>query len=300
MVGVIADGDMDRIQAHGGHIIRTEFTYSDSVATLKPLFDEAASRGIRVQPLAGWNNGIQVPDLSNLVNWAAAFGPGGTNWPGGSTPLPMLAIELGNENAFSYKSGSANTTGYNSIANSYGTRARALQVALAASSSAAARAVGTLIEMDDGNMGSSSWIDNVKIGGGQALLDTMIAPVAHPYGPSYMTRVNRLAGYLATAGSTKKFYLTEYGISSDNGASLTDNYGWPVNLTYDQAGTDMSGVISTMQSSGKIAQLLIYHMSDHASHLSTNDREKFFGIVKIDGTDKGTFTTVCSNAFTAG
>jgi hypothetical protein len=301
LLGVASNADpatqLPRASGIGCTIMRIEFDYNAAVSTLKPIFDQAATLGIRVQPIAGWDNGANpVPDLSNLVTWAAAFGTGGTNWPGGVTAFPMLAIELGNENSFSYKSGSWDSPELAAIAQSYGQKARALQVALASSPSAAARAVGTIIELDDGNSGSANWINNVKLGGGQPLFDTMVAPAAHPYGPDYMTRINRIAGFLATAGSTKKYYLTEYGLATDNGASITpDNYGWPVNQTYTQAGTAIGGVISTMRASGKVAQLMIYEMSDLSAPGANTFKENYFGIVQQNGTAKGAYTSTLAS-----
>lgn len=308
MVGVVSNSDpgnqLPRAQAVGCRIMRIEFTYSDSVATLKPVFDQAASLGIRVQPLAGWSDGSNpVPDLSNLVNWAAAFGPGGTNWPGGVTALPMLAIELGNENSYPYKSGAYTSTTYSQIAQSYGSRVAALQSALAASSNAAARAVGTVVELDDGwsPAGDPTWINNVKIGGGLSVLTNMIAPVTHPYGNDYMTRINRLYGYLVAAGGAKPYYVTEYGIATDNGVSLVpNNGGWPVNSTYSTAATNLNTVASDMQSSGKVGQMMIFQMSDQAASGATTDREKYFGIVHDTGAAKGAYTTTAQSLMTAG
>lgn len=293
-VGVVSGSfplnDIPRAAARGVSVIRMEFDYTDTVSTLKPYFDAAASAGIRIQPLAGWNNGINVPDLSNLVTWAAAFGPGGTNWGAAGTPYPLTAIELGNENSAFYKSGDPTSTTYINIAKSYGTRALALQNALAAGGAAAAQ-VGTLLEMDDGNMGSNAWIANAVSTGGSAMLANMKAPVLHTYGPDTLSRINRVAGYLATAGSTKQYCITETGIASDNGVSLTDNYGWPVNLTYSTAATDLTTSITGMRDSGKVRQVLIYNMTDNAASGSTTDREGFFGLLRSDGTAKGGYTT---------
>lgn len=270
----------------GCPVLRVEFAYSDSVATLKPVIDLCASLGIRVQPLAGWDNGISVPDLSNVVSWATAFGPGGSNWPGGSSPYAILNIELGNENSFGYKSGTVGGSGYNTIAQSYGTRVLAVQNALAATGTP----VKTLVELEDGSSGNSAWITNVVSTGGSALLANMGGPAIHAYGPDWETKVNRNAGFLATAGSTARYYVTETGLATDNGATLDDNYGYATNLTYDQAATTLTTQLAGMKANSHIRQVLIYEVADLQPTGAATGRESYFGVLSNSGGPKGALT----------
>jgi hypothetical protein len=291
MVGMVSNADITveafRAIDLGCPTLRVEFYYTDTVASLKPVIDECVQLGIRPQISAAWDNGISVPDLSNLVNWATAFGPGGSNWPGGSSPYALLNIELGNENSFGYKSGTWNTGGYATIAQSYGSRVLALQNALIATGTA----VKTLVELEDGSSGSANWINNVVIGGSTAIFTNMAGPTVHAYGPDWETKVNRVAGFLATAGSTKPYYVTETGISTDNGTTLDDNYGYALNVTYEQAAVDLTSTVTGMQANSHVRQVMLYQVSDQAAPGATTGRESYFGAVQQDGSGKGGLTT---------
>ena len=46
--------------------------------------------------------------------------------------------------------------------------------------------------------------------------------------------------------TTLPFFITEYGISTDNGRCLDTNYNWPTCLTYQQAADGLHGAIADM------------------------------------------------------
>jgi hypothetical protein len=90
--------------------------------------------------------------------------------------------------------------------------------------------------------------------------------------------------------TTLPFFITEYGISTNNGACLDSNYSWPNCMTYQQAADGLKGAIADMhQAYGqRLAQLYIFEQRDMANN--PNGREANFGAVKTDGSAKGAFT----------
>jgi hypothetical protein len=115
---------------------------------------------------------------------------------------------------------------------------------------------------------------------------------AHPYGPKarYGPIMSRAMSDTARHGdSTLPFFITEYGISTNNGACLDSNYTWPNCMTYQQAADGMRGAIADMkQTYPRIAQFFIFEQRDMANN--GNGREANFGAVKSDGSLKGAFT----------
>jgi hypothetical protein len=89
--------------------------------------------------------------------------------------------------------------------------------------------------------------------------------------------------------------VTEYGISSDDGAGLTDNYGWPTDLTYAQAAADLRSTVAAMRADGEIGKRLrlfmVYSAHDLRPTGATDDREAYFGALRHDLSSKGAYTT---------
>jgi hypothetical protein len=137
-------------------------------------------------------------------------------------------IEFGNENGYSYK-GTQNT------GLQYG------QAAAVAIDNLAGSGIGLLAQGDDGCTGSGWVAQTVQGLAGRRPSGWTV----HPYGPQsgagpcngWQPRLTRTLSHLQTAGvSDPKLFITEWGISSDNGACLEDNYGFDKCLTYEAAG----------------------------------------------------------------
>jgi hypothetical protein len=271
---------------------RLEFSAN---ADIGPAVEAASAAGVRLQPLVGWANGSPPPDLTVLAGWAAKYGPGGSYWAGKSDAYAITDIELGNENSFTYKSGEANSAKYGDLATQYGSAA----VKAAHAVTAANPKVGVLVELDDGNTGSSTWIDNTLVAGGPDLIALMHGPVIHAYGPAWQTHVSRDVGFLRAKGVTQPYYMTEWGISTDNGTQLYDNYGFPKNLTYDAAASLLTANVEKMaQDTAAIHQVLIYKVNDDGQSSASGDREDYFGLKRTDGSSKGSLTAAATALFT--
>jgi hypothetical protein len=116
----------------------------------------------------------------------------------------------------------------------------------------------------------------------------------HPYGPKsrWQPIMDKVVSDTAKHGDTTlPFFITEYGISTNNGVCLDSNYSWPTCMTYQQAADGMRGAIADMKSryGSRLAQMFIFEQRDMAN--DANGREANFGAIKSDGSPKGVFTT---------
>ena len=95
--------------------------------------------------------------------------------------------------------------------------------------------------------------------------------------------------------------MTEYGISSDDGARLSDNYGWPADLTWAQAAADLRATVAAMRRDrviGKRLRLfLLYSAHDLRPAGATNDREAYFGALRHNLAPKGAYTAEARRLF---
>jgi len=296
-VGVVGSEDpasSDQVAGLGARVARAEFTADTTVEELAPLVGSLAQRGIRLQPLVGWGNGTPAPDLTGVARWASAFGPRGSFWAGRSDAVAMIDIELGNENAFYYKSGVPEDARYRGLATAYGRRA----VDAARAVDRANPAVGLLVELEAGDSESPAWIDGTLSAGGPDLVRLLHAPAIHPYGPDWRAKLDRSFRYVAKWGVHKPFALTEWGIATDDGVSLTDNYDYPTDLTYAQAARLLSTAVREMSAlPGEVQQVILYQVHDQRDPGTDTEREHYFGLLRLDGSNKGELTAAARDAY---
>lgn len=117
----------------------------------------------------------------------------------------------------------------------------------------------------------------------------------HPYGPTWgPQRIDQAKADFAAHGVTSyDIYFTEWGVASDNGRTLDDNYGWPKNMTYQQAADALatSEAVWDSKLGDSVRLVIIYRDFDNAAPGASTGREAYFGIVKSDGSDKGAYAT---------
>ena len=207
-----------------------EFEIGDSPASMAPDVAAAADKGMEVLLLAGFDSRIpSVSEAQNLGAWARTFGPGGTFWATRSDKaLASRFIEFGNETSYSYQ-------GTNNRGGEYALRFKDAYNAI----QAANPRLGLLAQADDANCGCDNWVSGMA--GTVPDLGNMVAGwTVHPYGPvsRWKPRIDELISQTAAQGwsSAIPIDITEYGMATDNGANLSDNYDWPTNQTYQQAG----------------------------------------------------------------
>lgn len=265
--------EADAAKQLGAKVARVEFDISTPVAKMRQTMKMYDDLGIRVLLLAGFPYRVATPrEVSNLGNWARAFGRGG------ELKKPVLHIELGNETGFSYFR--TNRRGFE-----YGKRCKQASQVL--------KSVGTgvkiLCQADDGNTGDG-WIRDMyrAVPRLHRYVDGWIV---HPYGDYWRKRLNDSLRELKRAGSpsSKKIDITEWGVASADGRLVRYNYGMPRNLSYAKAGTILRGVTSGMRKKlGKrMRYFVIYRAIDGAPVGVTEDPEKYFGMVTNTGALKG-------------
>ena len=281
----------------GANLVRVEFAINTPVSAMRTTVDQLARAGARPLLLAGFEGRIPtVGEAQNLAKWAAAFGPGGSFWAGrGDGQLAVQQIEFGNETSYGYQYGdSYSDASYANRAEQYATRFAQARAAIAMTG----RDVGLLAQADDGGSGSSTWVDHMF----KAVpnLGKLVAGwTVHPYGPRsrWEPKLDRLIASTAAHGASASIPIdvTEYGISSANGQTLTDNYGWPTNMTYAQAGAALDQTIAAMRldpSVGpRLRDFMIYAAHDLRPQGTTQEREQNFGALQNNLAGKGAYST---------
>ncbi len=286
--------DAENCRRVGAKVGRVHWDISTSPSSMDSMVATFANKGIKVQLLAGFYGRLPtVQEAQNLRTWALRYGPGGSFWQGRSDGhLAVTRIEFGNETSYPYQFGE---TGNWWTLSSYTTRAR--NYALRAKDAALAlqgTGVGLLVQAEDAGSATSTWIDNM-VAAVPDLASYTAGWTIHPYGPNGFARIDRMLSYLAARGmsSAIPFYITEWGLASDNGRTLSNNYGYATNMTYADAAATIRDVFARWRSSygSRLAQAIIYHSADLALPGASTDREMYFGIFKKDATEKGAYTT---------
>jgi hypothetical protein len=279
----------------GAGVVRVEFDIGARPAVMRGTVRALVRRGARPLLLAGFHGRMPTrEEAQNVGTWAAEFGPGGRFWAHRKRRLPVLQIEFGNETSY------RNQYGDTWADPSYAERARLYAVRFKQAHAAIARTgrdVGLLAQADDGGMVSSAWVDGMydAVPNLHRLVDGW---TVHPYGPRtrWEPKLHRLIRQTAAHGAPARIPIdiTEYGISSDNGRALSDNYGWPVDQTYDEAAAALAETVAGMQDDPAIGRrlrlFLIYAAHDLRPQGASTDREKYFGALRGNLRAKGAYT----------
>jgi hypothetical protein len=292
--------ELPHITALGAKTARLEFDIDTPAAELAPFMDSYAKAGVKPLLLAGFQGrSPSTADARNLASWAAAYGPGGTFWQGKgyAASTAVTNIEFGNESNQSYQYASLSSdpnwpssAAYADIATKY-----ALGFQQAAQAIAAANTKVGLLAIGDTPGNWRSWMDNVY----KAVphFDDLVAGwVMHPYGPSsrWQPNMDTSLEIVAAHGapSTIPIFITEYGIATDNGRCLSDNYGGDKCMTYDAAGAALSSTVSAMRAryGSRLAAMYVYQANDQKAPATTSNREAYFGGLTMEGAAKGGYT----------
>jgi hypothetical protein len=296
------------VQKLGAHTARMEFDINTPTAKMAPIVEAYARAGVRPMLLASFDGTLpSSSEAQNLESWAAAFGPGGTLWQGKSLPAgtAVTDIEFGNETSYAYQFSDTSKTSdwyalssYASRAQTYALRFKEAQTAIASANPS----VGLLAQADDGGSGSSAWVENM-FAAVPDLAQRVAGWTIHPYGPEWQTRIDKLASSTAASGasSTIPIYVTEIGLSSDNGRCLGDNYGWNPCMTYSEAASTLDSTVSAMRAryGSRLAALYVYQAHDQAATGASTERESYFGALQSDSSTKGAYTTEVQSLLSA-
>jgi hypothetical protein len=294
-MGVVAGSahsyELSFLKALGARTARIEFGVGTSAASLASDIDAYAKAGIRPLLLATfYGRTPSTAEAQNLGSWAAAYGPGGTFWQGKSYPAntAVTDIEFGNETSYSYQFSDNSLLTYASRASTYAQRARD-----AANAIRAANPRVGLLAIGDNAVNQTAWMTNVMKA--VPTLDDLIAGwTIHPYGPSWASRIDSTVNSARSAGARDlPIWITEWGLSSDNGRCLSDNYGWNACMTYAGAASSLHTVLSGMQSryGSRLGAFYLYQAHDQYASGTKTGRESYFGALQSNGAAKGAYTS---------
>ena len=86
--------------------------------------------------------------------------------------------------------------------------------------------------------------------------------------------------------------MTEWGLTSDNGRCLSENYGWNPCMSYQEAAEALSRTVGEMRQAldGRLGQLLLYQIRDQKPSGQSSNREDYFGALQRELQPKGAYT----------
>jgi hypothetical protein len=283
--------ELSFLKSLGAHTARLEFGIGTSASNMASVIDAYAKAGIRPLLMASFHGRLpSIGEAQNVGSWAAAYGPGGTFWQGKTYPAntAVTHIELGNETSYSYQFGDNSLATYAIRAQTYALRARDAANAIRAANPR----VGLVVQGDNAVNGTA-WISNVMKA--VPTLDDLIAGwTIHPYGPNWATRIDSTINSARTAGARDlPIWITEWGLSTDNGRCLSDNYGWNKCMTYSAAASTLHNVLVGMQSryGTRLGAFFLYQAHDQYATGTQTGREAYFGALQSKGYAKGAYTT---------
>ena len=285
------DGDVVAAARVGAKLVRIDMSIEDTPQELESVIGAYAAEGIRVLALADFHSALPTPaEAQDLGNWAKTFGPGGTFWAGRSDgQFALRSIEFGNETSYSYQYSNDTPAGYANRAQTYALRFKEAALAIRAANPG----VGLLAQGDSGNAGPL-WVENMfkavpNLGG------LVAGWTIHPYGPTWRHRLEEVIDETAAqdAPSTIPIDITEWGISTDNGGCVTENFGWNPCMTYNEAGEALTRSVREMHEmlGSRFGMFLLYKDRDQESTGTSTEREAYFGALQEDLQPKGAFTT---------
>jgi hypothetical protein len=302
-MGVVAGSalsyELPFIQQLGAHTARMTFDIGTPASQMRSTMDAYAKAGVRPLLLATFYGRVpSTSEAQNLGSWAAEFGPGGSFWQGKSYPAntAVTQIELGNETSYTYQFSDNSLGTYASRAQSYALRAKDAATAVKAANSR----VG-LLAIGDNAVNGTAWVSNMF----KAVPDLgqrVAGWTIHPYGPDWKTRIDSTISSTRSAGSPDlPIDVTEWGLSTDNGRCLDDNYGWNKCMTYASAATTLQSAVSGMRSTygSRLGDFYLYQAHDQYASGTKTGREAYFGGTQSNDAPKGDYTTAVKSLFSA-
>jgi len=276
----------------GAKLVRLGWEVGEPAKNLEKAVAEYAARGIRVLPLACFDGSMpNATDAQNLASWAKEFGAGGTFWTNhpADHEMPIQDIEFGNETSYSYQYSTDTPAGYTNRGESYALQFVEAEQAIKQANSN----VGLLAQGDAGNAGTS-WMSGMF-----KAVPNFGSYVAgwtiHPYGTGWRGRLEELISEAKSHGapSTIPIDITEWGLATDNGSCLSENYGWNRCMTYQEAATTLTNTFKEMRTllGSRFGMFMLYQVRDQKPAGTSTEREAYFGALQRELQPKGAYTT---------
>ena len=297
-VGLVAESDLVGAArwADAGvrpPLVRLEFGISSPAAELRPAIAAHAANGSRALLLAGFHGELPTEEEArDLAGWAREYGPGGAFWGGRDDELAVRAIEFGNETSFGYQYGDA--PGDESHVERAREYARLFVIA-----SEAVRAANPEVELlaqaDSAGSESSAWVDGM-FDAVPDLAEHVGGWTVHPYGPrsQWEPRIDQLVRQTRARGASDDIpiWITEWGLASDDGRCLDDNYDWDECMSYGDAAVALRQTVAQMGAryGDRLRAFLIYQGRDQRPPGDSDEREHYFGVLQTDRSPKGAYT----------
>ena len=274
----------------GAKIVRLAFPIGMPAAHFESLVAAYAAKGVRVELLAEFYGTLPTPaEAQNLAGWAKEYGPGGSFWATrGDGQLAVRTIEFGNETSGGYQYGDEpGDASFTARAQTYAVRLKESAQAI----SAGGVKVGLLAVSEDW---TGDWM-NGMFSAVPNLGSYITGWISHPYGSGWRTKIEDIVKQAAAHGapSTLPIDVTEWGIATDNGRCLTNNYGLNPCMTYQEAAETMRKTIAEMRAllGSRQGLFLIYQGRDQGITGTSTNRELYFGLVQHALQPKGAYTT---------
>ncbi|HLL91753.1 MAG TPA: hypothetical protein VK252_02345 [Solirubrobacteraceae bacterium] len=275
----------------GAKIVRIAFESNVTAAQMEPVIAGYAAKNIRVLPLFSFYGSMPTPTQArNLANWAKTYGPGGAYWSSHPTnPEPIQAIEFGNETSYGYQYGNeeATTPAYAARAETYAIRFKEAAEAITSTGIK----VGLLAQADNW---TGNWVKSMYHAV-PSLSSYVAGWTIHPYGVGWQTRMQDLINQTAAQGApaTIPIDITEWGVATDNGRCLNDNYGLNKCMSYNEAASTVTNTVSEMRKmlGNRLHMFLLYSVRDQAPTGTSGEREAYFGALQKELQPKGAYTT---------
>jgi hypothetical protein len=281
------------LRSLGASLARVEWPIGTPPTGLGAIIGAYAAAGAKVQPLAGFAGRLpSTEEALNLRTWALRFGPKGTFWKRADNrrKYAITRIEFGNETSYGYQYGdSALDQSYADRAAEYARRAKDAALALRGTG------VGLLIQGEGGGSRESPWL-NRMFDAVPELATYAAGWTVHPYGPDGAAKIDLMLSHLEARGvarATVRIYITEWGLATDDGRALDDNYGYPANMTFAEAARTLADVVGGWRAtySANLAEVIIFQdYESRPTGSQSSDREHYFGIFRPGRVEKGAYT----------
>jgi hypothetical protein len=308
VVGSAVLWELPWIEKLGAHTARMEFDINSPVSKLEPVMEAYAKAGIRPLLLAVFDGRLPSPaEAQNLASWAAAFGPGGSFWQGKNLPASAAVtdIEFGNETSYSYQfPETANASNWYELpsfvarAQTYALRFKAAQTAI----QAANPNVGLLAQGTDGGSGAATWVNNM-FAAVPDLAQRVAGWTIHPYGPDWQSEMDRLISQTSAVGAPSNIpiYVTEWGLSTDNGRCLSENFGFNRCMSYGEAASTVTSSVAAMRSKygSRLRAFYLFQGRDQEATGASSNREGYCGALQSNDTPKGAYTSAVQSLLAA-
>ncbi len=119
--------------------------------------------------------------------------------------------------------------------------------------------------------------------------------ISHPYGSGWRSKIEGIIKQAAAHGapSSLPIDVTEWGIASDNGRCLGEDYGLNPCMNYQEAAETLRKNVAEIRQylGGRQGLFILYQVRDQAESGRSSEREAYFGLLQHELKAKGAYTT---------